>query len=158
MCVCVQTALNKSRPLSMAPETDGAGCCCLSDENNRERSRGGERDQPSVLSLRLASSWDDFVSLETEVCGKGEGIGVFFCFFLKTSGWVHIRRGAASDQTRSASNCRSPSPVKHPTFPWLSITRSLKVTPLSVLFLSLFNAVKCLFSVRRWCWSRLNPH
>lgn len=41
VCVCVQTALNKSRPLSMAPETDGAGCCCLSDENNRERSRGG---------------------------------------------------------------------------------------------------------------------
>lgn len=42
---------------------------------------GGGRDQPSVLSLRLASSWDDFVSLETEVCGKGEGIGVFFFFF-----------------------------------------------------------------------------
>lgn len=81
MRVCVQTALNKSRPLSMAPETDGAGCCCLSDENNRERSRGAGRDQPSVLSLRLASSWDDFVSLETEVCGKGEGIGVFFFFF-----------------------------------------------------------------------------
>lgn len=70
----------------MAPETDGAGCCCLSDENNRERSRGGG-DQPSVLSLRLASSWDDFVSLETEVCGKGEGIGVFFFFFFEDE-WV----------------------------------------------------------------------
>lgn len=145
MCVCVQTALNKSRPLSMAPETDGAGCCCLSDENNRERSRGGERDQPSVLSLRLASSWDDFVSLETEVCGKGEGIGVFFCFFLKTSGWVHIRRGAASDQTRSASDCRSPSPVKHSDFS-VAVNHPLSESDSSFCPLSFsFYAVKCLF-------------
>ena len=53
VCVCVfpqrsQTALNKSWPLSMASETDGTGCCCLSDENNRDQS--GERSPLSFVS------------------------------------------------------------------------------------------------------------